>query len=48
MTPAALADLVRSCADDVLTRRRLDPAALPVTVTVEHPRRPDQGAPERM
>lgn len=43
MTPAALADLVRSCADDVLTRRGLDPAALPATVTVERPRHPDQG-----
>ncbi|MGH3794893.1 MAG: DALR anticodon-binding domain-containing protein [Pseudonocardiaceae bacterium] len=43
MTPAALADLVRSLADDVLTRRGLDPAALPVTVTIERPGNPDHG-----
>jgi arginyl-tRNA synthetase len=43
VTPAALADLVRSFADDVLTRRGLDPAVLPATVTVEHSRNRDHG-----
>jgi arginyl-tRNA synthetase len=41
--PAVLADLVRSVAHDVLTRRGLDPAALPATVTVERPRGPGHG-----
>lgn len=43
MTPAVLADLVRSFAGDVLTRRGLDPAALPTKVTVERPRNPEHG-----
>lgn len=43
MTPAALADLVRSLAHDVLTGRGLDPAALPATVTVQRPRDPKNG-----
>lgn len=43
MTPAALADLVRSFADDVLTRRGLDPAVLPATITVQRPRDPRHG-----
>jgi arginyl-tRNA synthetase len=38
-----LADLVRSIADDVLTRRGLDPAVLPATVTVQRPRDPHRG-----
>jgi DALR anticodon binding domain/Arginyl tRNA synthetase N terminal domain len=41
--PAALAELVRSLAHDVLTGRGLDPAALPVTVTVRRPRDPGHG-----
>ncbi len=43
MTPAALAELVRSLAHDVLTGRGLDPAALPATVTVRRPRDPEHG-----
>ncbi|MDQ3765206.1 MAG: DALR anticodon-binding domain-containing protein [Actinomycetota bacterium] len=43
MTPAALADLVRSVAHDVLTGRGLDPAVLPPTVTVQRPRDPQHG-----
>ncbi|MCP3798281.1 arginine--tRNA ligase [Allokutzneria sp. A3M-2-11 16] len=43
MTPAALAELVRSVAVDVLTARGLDPAALPAQVTVERPRNPEHG-----
>ncbi|WP_460395858.1 arginine--tRNA ligase [Actinophytocola sediminis] len=43
MTPAALADLVRAVAVDVLTSRDLDGAALPPTVTIERPRNPDHG-----
>ncbi|MBV9013246.1 MAG: hypothetical protein JO272_14560 [Pseudonocardiales bacterium] len=43
MTPAALAELVRSLAHDVLTSRGLDPAALPATVTVQRPRNPQHG-----
>ncbi|HEU0087702.1 MAG TPA: DALR anticodon-binding domain-containing protein [Pseudonocardiaceae bacterium] len=43
MTPVALAELVRSVADDVLTRRGLDPAVLPAPVTVERPRHPAHG-----
>ncbi|HEX2290172.1 MAG TPA: arginine--tRNA ligase [Pseudonocardiaceae bacterium] len=43
MTPAALAELVRSVAHDVLTGRGLDPAVLPTTVTVERPRDPEHG-----
>jgi arginyl-tRNA synthetase len=43
VTPAALADLVRSVAHDVLTGRGLDSAALPSTVTVQRPRDPAHG-----
>ena len=43
MNPAALAELVRSVAHDVLTSRGLDPAVLPTTVTVERPRDPEHG-----
>ncbi|MGH3766358.1 MAG: DALR anticodon-binding domain-containing protein [Pseudonocardiaceae bacterium] len=43
MTPAALVDLVRSVAHDVLTGRGLDSAALPPTVTVTRPRDPAHG-----
>ncbi|WP_346052821.1 arginine--tRNA ligase [Amycolatopsis dongchuanensis] len=43
MTPAVLAELVRSSAVQVLTSRGLDPAALPETVTIERPRNPDHG-----
>ncbi|MFL6142289.1 MAG: arginine--tRNA ligase [Labedaea sp.] len=43
MTPAALADLVRSTAVDVLTSRALDHTVLPAVVTVERPRNPEHG-----
>ena len=43
MTPADLAELLRSTASAVLTRHGLDPAALPETVTVERPRNPEHG-----
>jgi arginyl-tRNA synthetase len=43
VTPAALAELVRSVAHDVLTGRGLDPDMLPATVTVERPRDPEHG-----
>jgi len=43
VTPAALADLVRSVAHDVLAGRGLDTAVLPGTVTVERPRNPEHG-----
>jgi len=43
VTPAALADLVRSVAHGVLTEHGLDPAALPDTVTVHRPRDPQHG-----
>ena len=43
MTPAALADLVRAVAVDVLTSRDLDHTALPETVTIERPRNPEHG-----
>jgi arginyl-tRNA synthetase len=43
VTPAALADLVRSTAVDVLSGRGLDTAALPAAVTVERPRNPEHG-----
>jgi arginyl-tRNA synthetase len=43
VTPAAVAELVRSVAHDVLSRRRLDPAALPATITVHRPRDPRHG-----
>ncbi|OBH75981.1 arginine--tRNA ligase [Mycobacterium scrofulaceum] len=43
MTPADLAELLRSTASAVLTERGLDAAALPATVTVERPRNPEHG-----
>ncbi|HEY8373895.1 MAG TPA: arginine--tRNA ligase [Pseudonocardiaceae bacterium] len=43
MTPAALAELVRSVAVDVLSARGLDTSVLPETVTVERPRNPEHG-----
>jgi arginyl-tRNA synthetase len=43
VTPAALADLVRTTALDVLTRRGLDTSAVPEAVTVERPRNPEHG-----
>ncbi|QQQ75440.1 arginine--tRNA ligase [Saccharothrix sp. 6-C] len=43
MTPAALAELVRATAVDVLSTRGLDPAALPTAVTIERPRNPEHG-----
>ncbi|MFI9010161.1 arginine--tRNA ligase [Actinosynnema sp. NPDC053489] len=43
MTPAALAELVRATAVDVLSSRGLDPAALPTAVTIERPRNPEHG-----
>ncbi len=43
MTPAALADLVRSTALDVLSNRGLDPTVVPAEVTVERPRNPEHG-----
>jgi arginyl-tRNA synthetase len=43
VTPAALADLVRSVAHGVLVDRGLDPGALPDTVTVHRPHDPQHG-----
>ncbi len=43
MTPAALAELLRSTAAAVLIEHGLDPAALPAAVTVERPRNPEHG-----
>lgn len=43
MTPADLAELLRSTAAAVLIEHGLDPAALPATVTVERPRNPEHG-----
>ncbi|RAV12010.1 arginine--tRNA ligase [Mycolicibacterium sp. GF69] len=43
MTPADLADLLKTTAAAVLTERGLDAAALPETVTVERPRNPEHG-----
>lgn len=43
MTPAALADLVRSVARGVLVDHGLDPGALPDTVTVHRPRDSQHG-----
>ncbi|ONI83454.1 arginine--tRNA ligase [Saccharothrix sp. ALI-22-I] len=43
MTPAALAELVRATAVDVLSTRGLDPTALPTAVTIERPRNPEHG-----
>ncbi|AKK28956.1 arginine--tRNA ligase [Mycobacterium sp. EPa45] len=43
MTPADLAELLRTTAAAVLAEHDLDPAALPATVTVERPRNPEHG-----
>jgi arginyl-tRNA synthetase len=43
VTPADLAELLRSTAAAVLTEHGLDPAALPAEVTVERPRNPEHG-----
>ncbi|MEV8614465.1 arginine--tRNA ligase [Amycolatopsis sp. NPDC051373] len=43
MTPAALADLVRASAVQVLDARGVDAAVLPEQVTIERPRNPDHG-----
>jgi arginyl-tRNA synthetase len=43
VTPAALADLVRAVATEVLTSRDLDTTALPPAVTIERPRNPEHG-----
>lgn len=43
MTPADLAELLKTTAAAVLTERNLDTAALPATVTVERPRNPEHG-----
>jgi arginyl-tRNA synthetase len=43
VTPAALADLVRSTALDVLADHGLDAAVVPESVTVERPRNPEHG-----
>ncbi|NIH82108.1 arginine--tRNA ligase [Amycolatopsis viridis] len=43
MTPEALADLVRTSAERVLSTRGADTALLPAAVTVERPRNPEHG-----
>ena len=43
MTPADLAELLKTTAAAVLAEHDLDPAALPATVTVERPRNPEHG-----
>jgi len=43
VTPAALADLVRAVAVDVLTSRDLDTSALPPAANIERPRNPEHG-----
>lgn len=43
MTPADLAELLKTTASAVLAERGLDVSALPATVTVERPRNPDHG-----
>jgi arginyl-tRNA synthetase len=43
VTPAALADLVRAAAVDVLTSRDLDDSVLPPAVNIERPRNPEHG-----
>src|SRR6201996_8124483 len=43
VTPADLAELLKTTASAVLAQRGLDTAALPPTVTVERPRNPDHG-----
>ncbi|CAN5638118.1 arginine--tRNA ligase [soil metagenome] len=43
MTPADLAELLKSTAATVLAAHDMDPDALPATVTVERPRNPEHG-----
>jgi arginyl-tRNA synthetase len=43
VTPAALADLVRSSAVQILAARGIDHAVLPEKVTIERPRNPEHG-----
>jgi len=43
VTPAALAELIRATAVQVLADRGLDVTALPATINVERPRNPDHG-----
>jgi arginyl-tRNA synthetase len=43
VTPAALAELVRSTALDILSDRGLDTSVVPALVTVERPRNPEHG-----
>ncbi|AHI00989.1 arginine--tRNA ligase [Kutzneria viridogrisea] len=43
VTPAVLAELVRSTAVEVLSSRGLDTGVLPAAVTVERPRNPEHG-----
>lgn len=43
MTPADLAELLKTTASAVLAERGLDVSALPAAVTVERPRNPDHG-----
>ena len=43
MTPADLAELLKTTAAAVLTEHGLDTSALPATVTVERPRNPEHG-----
>jgi arginyl-tRNA synthetase len=43
VTPADLAELLKTTAAAVLTEHNLDTAALPATVTVERPRNPEHG-----
>ena len=43
MTPADLAELLKTVAAAVLTEHGLDSAALPATVTIERPRNPEHG-----
>ena len=43
MTPADLAELLKTTATAVLAEHDLDTSALPATVTVERPRNPDHG-----
>lgn len=43
MTPADLAELLKTTASAVLAQRGLDTAALPPTITVERPRNPEHG-----
>src|SRR5690349_7424448 len=43
VTPADLAELLRTTAAAVLAERGLDAAPLPQTVTVERPRNPEHG-----